>query len=521
MDLLRCESKQYPLRLLYAFFNYVSLGQWQLARVCIRRLNEELDDGALILDEGKHVEVHNLLRTIVIYPHVIWRYSASIPSPYHLSWLCLTEYKLMVDVSERNIPTQFGELVELYLLLYTVEFELKIQNVWKEQVIAYYSNYIGSLNSPSTPLTHVETINEEVLSYLATILKSNRTIGDCIIQQLIVPDIPLYADNNVKLLGIYVSCIEGSVISLKETDLEDRNVVLETIYGILGVFDPPSVYQSKLRVGNLFLKLLQAEEFGLKRELTYNSIIGRNTPDLIRVFSEVEALQFESQYKEFDFLFKNSLLVEKRDLKWNNIFLHAFYHKTHALEDVLHRYFQFPEGLFKISPVSIYMNDSFQNNNNKQTNKQIKRINIFVKMCSIKIQVAYPILVDNCLELSQTYEFLTLIDRNRVKDVTITQFDKIIYSHCFNDNERAYIREERRKCVNRRAAGVSRRRRKTEDSTLTSDLGKLESEKSSLSEERMRLISEIESYKSMLEQGEIENTQFDAFDAFFGDIFNF
>lgn len=72
MDLLECESKQTPLRVLYAFFNYVSLGQWQLARVCIRRLDEELAGGALILDQSDPVEVRSLLRTIVLYPNTIW-----------------------------------------------------------------------------------------------------------------------------------------------------------------------------------------------------------------------------------------------------------------------------------------------------------------------------------------------------------------------------------------------------------------------------------------------------------------
>ena len=72
MDLLECESKQEPLRMLYAFFNYVSLGQWQLARVCLHKLNEELDGGALMLEEGNFIELLSLLRNMILYPHVIW-----------------------------------------------------------------------------------------------------------------------------------------------------------------------------------------------------------------------------------------------------------------------------------------------------------------------------------------------------------------------------------------------------------------------------------------------------------------
>ena len=46
----------------------------------------------------------------------------------------------------------------------------------------------------------------------------------------------MYAENNIKLYRIYVSCIEESLQSLKETALEERNAVFDTIYGILGLF---------------------------------------------------------------------------------------------------------------------------------------------------------------------------------------------------------------------------------------------------------------------------------------------
>lgn len=127
-------------------------------------------------------------------------------------------------------------------------------------------------------------------------------------------------------------------------------------------------------------------------------------------------------------------------------------------------------------------------------------------MCSIKIQVAYPILVENCFELSQYSDCMALLDRNKVKDISLPQFNQIIYNECFNESERAYIREERRKCVNRRAAGVSRQRRKEEETNLTSDIMRLQSEKNSLTQEKRELHSEIESLKDGIEQMELEET---------------
>ena len=149
-------------------------------------------------------------------------------------------------------------------------------------------------------------------------------------------------------------------------------------------------------------------------------------------------------------------------------------------------------------------------NRNKNRNNLIENKKIEIsKMCSIKIQVAYPILVDNCIQFAQFSDCMSLIDGNKVKDISLGQFNQIIYNECFNESERAFIREERRKCVNRRAAGVSRLRRKEEKVNLTSDIRMLEMEKNSLTQEMKTLESEIKSYKSKMEQMEMEETMFD------------
>ena len=149
-------------------------------------------------------------------------------------------------------------------------------------------------------------------------------------------------------------------------------------------------------------------------------------------------------------------------------------------------------------------------NRNKNRNNLIENKKIEIsKMCSIKIQVAYPILVDNCIQFAQFSDCMSLIDGNKVKDISLGQFNQIIYNECFNESERAFIREERRKCVNRRAAGVSRLRRKEEQVNLTSDIRMLEMEKNSLTQEMKTLESEIKSYKSKMEQMEMEETMFD------------
>ena len=130
-------------------------------------------------------------------------------------------------------------------------------------------------------------------------------------------------------------------------------------------------------------------------------------------------------------------------------------------------------------------------------------------MSNLKIQIASAILIDNSFQLSVNNDFLSLIDRNKVKDVSLVIFNKIIYNDCFTDAERAYIREERRKCVNRRAANVSRRRRKQEDTITEIEMQQMEVAKNDLLKEKCDLVKEIEQFKRLTEQDLQTDTLFD------------
>lgn len=72
MDLIQTELQQEPYKLFYAFLNYLSLGEWQLARICARELSVILDSGCLIIEECKSIEMCTLLKSIIMHPNVIW-----------------------------------------------------------------------------------------------------------------------------------------------------------------------------------------------------------------------------------------------------------------------------------------------------------------------------------------------------------------------------------------------------------------------------------------------------------------
>lgn len=117
-----------------------------------------------------------------------------------------------------------------------------------------------------------------------------------------------------------------------------------------------------------------------------------------------------------------------------------------------------------------------------------------------KLNISKEILVQNFAILAETKGFLELIDKDRVYSVTINEFNKIINRECFTDIERAYIREQRKKAVNRKAARVSRKRRREDDNKLEIALRKLQVVKYNLLREQAELRNEIISYRSSLQR---------------------
>ena len=117
-----------------------------------------------------------------------------------------------------------------------------------------------------------------------------------------------------------------------------------------------------------------------------------------------------------------------------------------------------------------------------------------------KLNISKEILVQNFGILAKTREFLQLVDKDRVYSITINEFNKIINRECFTEIERAYIREQRKKAVNRKAARVSRKRRREDDVKLDMTVRKLHVTKYNLLREANELRNEILFYSTALQE---------------------
>ena len=127
----------------------------------------------------------------------------------------------------------------------------------------------------------------------------------------------------------------------------------------------------------------------------------------------------------------------------------------------------------------------------------------------MKCTKALPILHSDNLascEASLSHRtFLELVDINKVLDLSVTDLNAIIDNATFSDEERAYIRELRRKAMNKKAAEECRRRKKSEEQHLTEEFDSLKTTRKRLMSEKERILQDIINLKDTVGELPPEN----------------
>ena len=91
--------------------------------------------------------------------------------------------------------------------------------------------------------------------------------------------------------------------------------------------------------------------------------------------------------------------------------------------------------------------------------------------------------------------FLDQIDLIKLVEITKLELSKLLTSRVLTEEEVDFIKEARRKMINRMSAGRSRERQKSEYSNLEQTLQGLIDTKTSLEKEKLSLLREIDLYK--------------------------
>ena len=111
---------------------------------------------------------------------------------------------------------------------------------------------------------------------------------------------------------------------------------------------------------------------------------------------------------------------------------------------------------------------------------------------SSKMYAAQRILTNYNISSSN---FFDLIDNDKLIAIDVNELNYILESGCFSLSEKDYIRELRRKTMNRKTAKLSRIKDKQEYQELNVEVEALLRTKRRLSQEREQLFKQIQFYK--------------------------
>ena len=106
----------------------------------------------------------------------------------------------------------------------------------------------------------------------------------------------------------------------------------------------------------------------------------------------------------------------------------------------------------------------------------------------------YPLLFEN------ESDFLDLIDVNKLVYTKASELNPILDTKLFTEHEKNWIRESRRKAINRKTAAESRDRKKAEFLELKFGLTDLKDEKLALEQMQIAFLREINFYKQGLDK---------------------
>lgn len=278
-------------QLFTSFCNHLSLGQWELTRVCLRGLFERRNQLNKPLKE--------ILRAIIDQPHHASFGSKSVPSPFHLSWLCLVEYLDLFTNEEDQIPEQIVKKVEFGLLLY-----LACQNA-PQNVIQDIDDYHSQIvyRDPDLFSSGVSDLPSSTLSFLKQLLSDSPQFGQAVINDLTSKG-KGFLKNNQLLQQLYLDLIEEQLKALEthsaipallntgETTGDSKAKQCKFIYHMLSYMNPsPEMIGLSKRLDGLFKNLINQtfrDDSYLDKGTLYSCLLSQSSSYLIEKFCNIE-----------------------------------------------------------------------------------------------------------------------------------------------------------------------------------------------------------------------------------------
>ncbi|XP_078590684.1 zinc finger FYVE domain-containing protein 26-like isoform X2 [Branchiostoma floridae x Branchiostoma japonicum] len=343
-------------QLFVCFCNNVSLGQWELARACVEQLHR--------CREKTPCDIQDILKAIAQHPYELRSGGVSVPTPHHLSWMCITEFQGLQteeQLPSANIHPDIYQDAEFRLLLFKAGKGASHNTL--QEVYRFHCCAITKRDSSREhQLATLTGLSTEALSFLKAVLQETPTLGHAILAHLTVSeDREMYLQHNQALQKLYIDCVFEdlkTLNNLKENGdhTERSRDICRHLYDILALLNP-SRDMVDLKLQDLFSELLSfvnRDQPCLQRSAINSCLLGRQDSWLLEEFAAVEnelrirpsrqryaervmSGSEESNKDETDDQVITMAMTngEDRMAVWQNLFFRCLRGQRHILEDVV------------------------------------------------------------------------------------------------------------------------------------------------------------------------------------------
>ncbi|XP_076098495.1 uncharacterized protein LOC143068375 isoform X2 [Mytilus galloprovincialis] len=282
------KETEHSIKLLFKFFcNNLFLGQWELARSCIARLNDE--------KAWLKADIRKILTDIIYYPFSRSIANHDIGSSHQLSWLCLQEYKLLLEDKEK-------EEKDNVLLEKSCEFRILLLEACvdaSEQIIKdlyLYQRAVSKTYYDDESTDQPVSLTTDLLKFLRDKLLENPLLGHSVICSIYAcSKHSQYKKNNENLQGLYIKAVNillDKISNSQQKNQQENIEKVEKVYKIISLYNPEGKqYQNYLPIRELFARIYELSvtyDHLIDRHKVLSVIIGRENTYLVEEFCKVE-----------------------------------------------------------------------------------------------------------------------------------------------------------------------------------------------------------------------------------------
>ncbi|CAH1262608.1 ZFYVE26 [Branchiostoma lanceolatum] len=337
-------------QLFVCFCNNVSLGQWELARACVEQLHN--------YREKTPCSIQDILKAIAEHPYDLRSGGVSVPTPHHLSWMCITENEGLQ--TQEQLPAGIYQDTEFRLLIFEAGKGAS-DNVLQEVYRFHCCAITKRDTSREHQLATLTGLSTEALSFLKGVLQETPALGHAILTHLTVSeDREMYLQHNQALQKLYIDCIFEDLEALNnikedEDHIERSRDICRHLYDVLALLNP-SREMVDLKLQDLFSKLLSSvsrDQSSLQLSAINSCLLGRQDSfllvELAAVENELRLRTSRQRYVERVGVSEVSTkgetndqaitmamtMGEDRTAVWQNLFFRCLRGQRHILEDVV------------------------------------------------------------------------------------------------------------------------------------------------------------------------------------------